>query len=633
MILTGDFETHFTKDYSLTKMSEVEYVLDPRFEAIMLSLKRDDNPSEVHVGEPAIRQALSSVDWSKTAWLSHNTRFDGAILAWRFGHVPGLYLDTLSMARATLHWVIGKSSLRAISEALKLAPKGTEVENARGKRLVDFTPEELDRYKAYCIRDNENCWEIFQALRAHFNPSELKLIDLVLRMFVLPQVRLDERVLDQHLAEVRREKQAALAEVSGIDKSVFSSNVKFAKLLEDHGVDVPMKISPTTGSEIPAIARNDWAFKELCADGNQPPIVQALLATRMSVKSTIDETRAESLLGISRTTWPTQGIGWAPVPLKYSGARTHRLSGDGGTNWQNLRRGSLIRKAIVAPEGYRIVHRDASQIEARMVAWLAGCDTLLSAFAEGRDVYSEFASVIYSKPVTKADVMSRFIGKTAILSLGYSAGAARFRHMLYIGSGGISKKVSLDEAGEIVDTYRNTYREIPKLWRNCNKLLDKMVKDLQATDQDKTTVFGSILDRVPVLPTRDSLWLPNNLCIRYPDLDYHDTGDDLEMCYKDAYGAYRRIYGAKIVENISQALSRIIVTNIILRVEQVTGYHPWLSCHDSLGYCVPEGEAKAMDAELERQFAQRPSWAADLPLASEGGFGRTLLDAERGVNQ
>lgn len=625
MIVSGDFETYYDKDYSLTKLSEVEYILDARFEVIMLSLKINNNASRVYVGHDNIARALSHLNWDDVAWLSHNTRFDGSILAWRYGYVPRLYLDTLSMARAVTHWWIGKSSLKAVSEFLKLPPKGDEVVRAIGKRLADFTPQELDAYATYCERDNDNAYEIFKALRSHVPTSELRLIDLVLRMFILPQVTLDATVITQYLDEVRAEKALALDQVAGIPKDHFSSNQKFAELLTHYGVVVPTKTSPQTGEDIPALARGDWEFKELCADTSQPAIVQTLLATRTSVKSTIDETRAEKLLRLARTTWPTQGNGWATVPLKYSGARTHRLSGDGGLNFQNLRRGSTLKKALRAPKGYRIVHRDASQIEARMVAWMAGCDTLVEAFDQGRDVYSEFATIVYGRLITRADTLERFVGKTGILGLGYGCGPPRFRHMLFIGAGGVSLKVELPEAETIVYTYRSTYPEIVDLWGDFDGLLHDMIQG-RVSDP-------SLLARVPVEPVREGLFLPNDLCIHYPGLNYIYNNNRRDICYDDPYGGTRKLYGAKVVENVSQALARIIVTDIALRTYDSTGDSPWLSTHDSLDYCVPLSEAEEVDRVLTQEFARRPSWAMDLPLASEGGWGETLLDAERGVNQ
>jgi DNA polymerase bacteriophage-type len=626
-IISGDWETYYSRDYSLTKMSEAEYILDDRFEAIMLALKIDSGPSVVHIGQRAIEEALAQLDWANIAWLSHNTRFDGSILAWRYGYVPKLYLDTLSMARAITHWVLGKSSLKAVSKYLELPPKGDEVLRAQDKRLADFTPEELSAYSQYCARDNDNCYDIFNVLRGCFQNTELQLIDLILRMYIIPQVQLDPAIIEEHLAEVRAEKQLALEQVAGIDKEHFSSNQKFAELLTRYGVTVPTKISPTTGSEIPALARGDWDFKELCADPSNSPFVQALLSTRRSVKSTIDETRAEALLRISKLTWPTQGTSWAPVPLKFSGARTHRLSGDGGINFQNIRRGSSLRRALHAPDGYRIVHRDASQIEARMVAWMSWCLPLMSAFATNQDVYSAFASRVYGRTITKEDKLERFVGKTGVLGLGYGCGPARYRHMLFIGSGGLSVQIEPVEAEFIVSAYRDQFPEIVDLWKAFNYVLINMIGN--------TTTIGlrhSIVANLPIKFSNEAIWLPNGLSIQYPNLGYSYTEDGREICYDDPYGGRRKIYGAKVVENISQALARIVVTDIAVRVYQVTGYSPWLSTHDSLDYCVPLSEAEDMDAELARQFAIRPVWADELPLASEGGWGKSLYDAERGAN-
>lgn len=627
-IITIDFETFYDREYSLSKLSEAEYILDPRFEVIMCAVKLGDNPSRVYVG-PEIAPALGKIDWPNSAMLAHNTRFDGAILRWHYGHDPGMYLDTLSMARATTHWEIGKSSLKALSEHLGLPPKGDEAVRAIGKRLRDFSADELADYKTYCARDNDNAFDIFQSLYPHVSEQELALIDMILRMFIEPQVQLDAEILVQHIDEVRCVKAAALDQVKGIGKSRFSSNPQFAELLREHGVIVPEKTSPRTGEKIPALARGDWGFKELCADPNLPPFVQVLLATRQSAKSTIDETRAEKFLRLSGLEWPSttvSGEGWAPVPLKYSGARTHRLSGDGGINFQNIRRGSSLRKALVAPDGWRVVHRDASQIEARMVAWMAQCLDLLGAFDDPScDVYCEFARIVYGRTITKADKLERFVGKTAILGLGYGCGAEKFRHMLFIGNGGISLKVSTDEAQVVVNAYRKLFPDITYLWSEVNKLLHSMVRGSPG--------LVGLLTRLPIKPKRDRLVLPSGLSVRYPGLGYTHSIEGTDITYDDPHGGKVKLYGAKAVENISQALARIVVTDIALRIRNATGFLPWLSTHDSLDYCVPEDEAAWLDGYLAEEFAMRPNWAGELPLASEGGWGRTLHDAERGANE
>jgi DNA polymerase len=637
MIISGDFETRYDQQYSLSKMSEVDYILDHRFQSIMCAIKVDDKPSEVFIGHDAIARKLSTFDWSKCAWLSHNTRFDGSILAWRYGIEPALYLDTLSMARATTHWTIGRSSLKHLSDYLGLPPKGDEVVRAIGKRLEDFTPSELDAYADYCIRDNDNCYDIFNIMRPLFQTSELRLIDLFLRMFIIPQVKLDPNVLAEYLQQVRADKETALAKVSHIDKSVFSSNQKFNLLLESMGVDVPLKVSPTTGLEIPALAKNDREFRELCMDASLPTEVQAVLAARMGAKSTIEETRAQKLLDLSLREWPDHTTSWAPVPLKHYGARTGRPSGDSGLNWLNFKRGAMVRHAIVAPAGYRIVHRDASQIEARMVAWLAGCKVLIDAFAAGRDVYSEFASIVFGRPVTKANALERFIGKTGILGLGYGCGWEKFRHMLFIGSGGMSHNASEDEAKAIVRTYRKAYPQIPDLWAENSVMLARIIRMSRPTSTQMMRQpppwkehLALIQLETVITPGFDALHLPNGMCICYPNIRFerNPSTNTFEMVYNNPYGSQVKIYGAKATENISQALARIVVTDSAVRMYDLTGYHPFLTTYDSLDYCVPEADAPWFDRQLEREFATRPSWAPDLPLASEGGYGRSLLIAE-----
>lgn len=636
MIVTGDYETYYDKDYSLSKMSTVEYLLDHRFEVLMLSLKLGDAPSEILVGHAAVAARLAQLDWDSIAWLSHHTAFDGAILAWHFGHTPKMWLDTLSMCRAATHWNIGRSSLKAVSDYLGLPPKGDEVVRAQGKHLVNFSHQELQDYAAYCIRDNENCREIFDIVRPCFEASELRLIDLVQRMFIQPQIRLNPHLLAEHLASVQADKAQILAGVANIDRSVFSSQQQFAQLLESKGVEVPKKISPTTGEEIPALAKGDRAFKELCEDTTQPLEVQTLLAARLSVKSTIEETRSEKLLQLSLKSWPDGRALLSPVPLKYSGARTHRLSGDDKYNWQNFQRGSRIREAIEAPPGFRVVHRDSSQIEARMTSWLAGCDHLTAAFAQGRDVYSEFASTVYGRPITKANIKERFVGKTSILGLGYGAGPTRFRNMLFIGNGGVSVTVSEEEAENIVHAYRRRYPEIRDLWRAGDQLLAHMLMFSGRLPKGPGTILWvSPFDNV-VQVGYEGLWLPNGLCIVYPGLEsgWNYLTERVETTYYTPNGGGRvKIYGAKVIENISQGLSRIILTDIAVRVFEETDYHPALSTHDSLDYIVPEAEASVWDAYLEQEFAKVPPWALGLPLASEGGWGRNLAEAERRVNQ
>jgi DNA polymerase len=436
---------------------------------------------------------------------------------------------------------------------------------------------------------------------------------------------------------------------------VFASNQKFADLLKSRGIEPPKKISKTTGKETWALARNDRAFKDLCHDESLPLEVQAILAARVNAKSTIEETRTERMLGLAKRGWSDRdagwmpapetvthpyapylsainGTGWMPVPLRYYGAHTGRFSGDGGFNFQNFKRDSRIKAAIRAPTGYRIIHRDSSQIEARMVAFLAGCDPLLKAFAEGRDVYCEFGTSLYDRTITKADKVQRWVSKTAVLGLGYGMGAERFKHTLYIGSAGISLDVSLEDAQHIVTHYRRVFPEIPLLWRRAEYLLRDMIAlgSEKLEGQKNPKINQKPRGKVPVVGyTANAILLPNGLKIIYPELTEDEDG---EFTYCTARNEQKKLFGGKITENISQALARIVITDIMVRVYKDTGYHPILMTHDSLDYVCPESEVHDWDRYLEEQFALRPAWAPELPLASEGGWGSNLLNAEKHEN-
>ncbi len=645
MIVTVDLETYYSSEYSLSRMTEIDYILDPRFQFICASAKIGDAPVQRAWGQAAIEALLRPLPWDRVALLAHNNRFDGAILAWRLGLVPQLYLDTLSMARALTHSKIGRSSLAAVSKYLGLPDKGDEVVRAIGKRAEDFSPDEAARYMAYCDRDTDNCRAIFDTMRASMPTSELSVIDWNLRMFIQPQVSLNSDMLAQHLHQVRADKEAAYGRLAHIDRAVFSSNAKFADLLESLGVDVPQKISPTTGKPMPALAKNDVAFKELAADESLPMDAQAAIAIRLSAKSTIEETRTERMLNLSLREWGGGVRGIAPVPLKYYAAHTGRFGGDGGFNWQNFQRGSKVRHAVEAPPGHVIVHRDASQIEARMNAFLSGCEKLLLAFERGEDIYSQFASVFYGMQVTKEDKLRRFVGKTSILGLGYGMGAPRFKTTLFLGQGGVSVRVDDNEARSIVQTYRKTYPEIPFLWDRAEGMLFRMVGKSIAYDGSDTSrrlMTQMTLPGVQEIPaiefTANEIWMPNGLFIPYPNMRIEPadptTGLGGGFVYDGPRGEndIRHLFGGKVVENLCQALSRIIITDTARRVKSEAGLWPWLTTHDSLDYCVPHQNAVEFDAYLDQQFAIRPPWAPTLPLASEGGWGFTLADAEKARN-
>ena len=409
-IITIDFETAYGGDLGFAKQTTEEYIRDPRFEVIGVAVQvNDEKPVWFSGDAQELYQFLASFDWGNSLALAHNAVFDGAILNWKFGITPKGWLDTLSMGRA-LHGTNVGGSLKVLAEFYSLGVKGEQVAKYINYFRKDFDPYELVDYGSYCKNDVVLTWELFNAMSTDFPPIELRLIDLTIRMFTEPVLRLDKFVLNQHLALIKLAKAQALG---AYDKDILMSNPKFAQMLITFGVVPPMKISPANGKQTFAFSKTDEEFKALLE--HPIPQVQGLVAARLGVKSTIEETRTERFLGIAER-------GALPVPLRYYAAHTGRWGGDDKVNLQNLPRGSELKNAIIAPDGYVLIDSDSSQIEARMLAWLAEQNDLVEAFENGEDVYKIMASAIYNKSIASITKDERFVGKTTILGAGYGMG-------------------------------------------------------------------------------------------------------------------------------------------------------------------------------------------------------------------
>ena len=417
-LLTIDFETFYSKDVGFSKLTTEEYVRHPDFHVIGVSVKNGSEEAQWASGtDRELYKWLQQFDWENSVVLAHNATFDGSILSWRYDIRPKFWMDTLCMGRA-IHGVEVGGSLGALTERYELGVKGDATKWAIGLRREDFTEQQLSDYGDYCINDVELTYKLFNKMLPGFPKKELHLINLTTRMFTEPVLRLDVPLLQQHLADVQEVKTKLLANLKitedGVERVVevdeLMSNNKFAAALRSLGVEPPMKISLTTGKEALALAKSDEEFKALAT---HPKLeVQALVAARLGVKSTLEETRTERFLEIASR-------GELPIPLKYYAAHTGRWGGDDKINLQNLpSRGDnagKLKMAIKAPVGHTMIDADSSQIEARVLAWLAGQDNIVKAFANGEDVYRIMASTIYGKAFDQITKEERFVGKTTIL--------------------------------------------------------------------------------------------------------------------------------------------------------------------------------------------------------------------------
>lgn len=624
-VITLDFETYFSQDYSLKSgsLNTSSYIRHLEFKVQCVGIKIDNEPVAWY-RDRDVDRALRSIDWSRSALLCHHAAFDGLILSHHFGIVPAYYLDTLSMARALHSNALG-ASLDTVASFYKLGNKLPDV-LSKTKGLRDLPDDLMQSLGQYCALDVELCRLIYEKMRSGFPQAELDLIDMTVRMFCDPVLQIDIERVGLALVQEQIEKQRAI-DNSGVTLEVLSSSDKFAHALLSLGIDPPTKISPRTEKVTWAFSKTDLDFIEL--KGHHEPKVRNLVTGRLAAKSTIGESRAQRFLEVGRD---GQRL---PVYLNYFGAHTGRWSAGNKMNLQNLKRGGELRRSILAPEGHVIVVADSAQIEARVTAWLAKDAELLLLFAEGADVYKHMASLIYNLPTEAISKEQRFIGKIAVLGLGYGMGWAKFKHTLATGAMGPAVDMSDEDCQQIVRKYRYTRMPIVKLWNQMDAILHRMV--IKRSGEFYPLKYDD----------ECRIWMPNGLYLQYPFLtaEYDPIGDKMvNYQYFDYVTGIRnrmtgtqpkpqdgkKIYGGLLTENVVQALSRIIISEQMLRISNqlkeqgdFTGgpYRRVVTMtHDEIVVTVPKEEGQATLDMMISEMRTPPDWCADLPLNAEGGF-------------
>ena len=615
MKLILDFETFYSVPYSLTKMTTMEYVRDDLFKIHGVGIQLEDWSAPEYIYEEDVEETLLDI-WESHETIElvcHNTRFDAYILARRFGLYADFYYDTMSMSAGLFPGQ--KSNLASLCERLwpsdPTMRKGEELKQTKG--IEDLSPELSKTLGEYCIQDVRITREAFNLMIGEYPEQELRLIDLHIRMFVNPKFILDRGTVEEFLAEEQRT-QTDLVAASGYTAKQLGSNPQFAEILESLDIPIPKKISPTTNKETFAFAKNDINFQELQTSNTQ---FKHIWDARLAVKSTINRTRAKRMLNAA-----DPYTNELAVALKYYGAHTGRASGAEKLNFQNLRRGSILRRALHAPEDHSVVVVDSAQIEARVLAWVSNQLELLQLFADDIDVYCAFANHIYpdKTPVTKEqNPLERFVGKVAILGLGYGMGWRKFQKTLEAGALGADPLLITDsEAEKIVQTYRRANYMIQGYWGTASKMLFAMMQ------KDKPPIPWG-----PLMVTYQQIILPNGMALKYPGLRLVDGENGRELVYNLVLPSSAtdeemiesrstvRTYGAKMVENIVQALARIIVMDQMLEINEK--YPVALTVHDEVVSIVPDEIASDAFAFMLKTMKTPPNWAPNLPLDAEGG--------------
>ena len=671
-LVSLDFETFYSAEYTLSKLSTSEYVRDPRFKAQMVGIKIGNAKTKIVLAKN-IGLELAKINWATHSLLCHNTPFDGFILHQHYGIHPLFYYDSLAMARGLHSNDIG-ASLHEVS--IHYGGQGKiegSLEETKGVLVWDKAMNA--KTGIYCTNDVEEMLRVFKLMLPKMPADEIDLIDLTCRMFCDPVLKVDIPRVEKELARELAHRDDLLSSIVDLDeydmtkllkgkekllppkerdilmvKRIIGSSERFAELIRAEGVEPPLKISPAwmkldkAARESPegqdrkyayAFAKDDLAFinmPDMCDewgyDLNDPEQVklmvakqarlQALVDTRIAVKSTSNITRAERFL--------TAGANGMPLPIGYAYYRAHtgRFGGNNKMNFQNLKRGGELRLSILAPKGHMIAVADSGQIECRVNAWLWGQDDLVEAFrvadtwdkktmgvatGENRDAYCRFADDVYGREVTTNDSLERFVGKVCVLGLGYMMGAPKLQLTFAKGAlGGPPVYFELERCQAIVNAYRQKNAKIIMGWKICDRIIEDMASGREGE-------YG------PIRWEANTIWLPNGMALKYPDLR-KAIGDKgwPEWTYGSTLKGVpirKKIYSGLLNENIVQALARIIVMWQMLQSSRK--YRVVLTTHDEFASIAKTAQAERCFAHMNKWMKTAPAWCADIPLNSEGG--------------
>jgi DNA polymerase len=611
-----DFETYFGDDYTLSKMTTEAYIRDPRFEAHGAAIKWDKSTSAVWYDQRELAYILKEEDWSDVFLICHHSQFDGFILSHHYNVNPAMFGCTLSMARLLLgnHLSV---SLDSVRRHFGMASKTTPYHLFRGKKWAAIDDNARRQIAEGACDEVESIWKIFGLLMQQgFPVAELDVVDSVVRMFTDPVLELDTAML----AELWREeatKKINGVEALGITKEQLSSGDKFAELLMAEGVEIETKTSPK-GNEIYAFAKNDPFMRDYLLE-HENPRVRALAEARIDAKSTLLQTRAESLGWIASR-------GPCPIYLYYAGAGTLRPSGGGGINPLNFKRGSALRRAIKAPQGFYLAPIDSSQLECRILHYLAGGpdDPVIQKFRNGEDPYVDIASQFYQEEIYKPkpddpryDEMTakRGMGKQGRLMNGFGASGKQFKATAASGTYGPRVDMTLDEAEAFVALYRRTNPSVcarnTGYWAQCERMLARL-------GGGPPTEFG------PLHIENHRIYIQGRPMI-YDTIQYYtpQPGDDNPKTgwrVKKRDG-WRFIWGSKLTQNICEGVETVIVSEALVRIKKKYGIRTLNWPYDELLLLIPKnGREEEMLQLCLAEMKQEPSWLPGLPLDAEGAI-------------
>lgn len=686
-LITLDFETYYSKKdkYSLKTMTYEKYIRSDQFEIIGLAVKINDKKAEwlaPHEIEDWLKHIEIAYGWDNVRVVAHNGRFDMAILGWVYNIYPHQIADTMLMSRACQlwdgnsldnvtkqlrdnhHWGLHKTTdgearcgeLKSVDDLTYAMEKGSEVHDADGKRLMDFTDEEYDAYAEYAMLDVDLTWSAYKwfMTQRKFPEKEIEVMTLTIEMFTYPVIELHKPVLLEVEKTVNGKRQSLLDKVGATVEDLRSDD-KFAVLLVELGVEPPTKLN-AKGQTKYAFAKKDLAFLKLLE--HEDKNVVALVEARLGNKSSQAVTRVKSLLEMADR-------GLMPIPLEYYAAHTGRWGGSDTINLQNFNRNQLVnestpfgtkvfyadkadavvevkedgqvllaraglvendeellhvmglRDALKAPKGKKLVVFDLSQVELRSNAWEWEEQWVLDTLVSGKDIYKVTAASTYGIEYEDVNKSQRFVGKSQQLGLGYGAGVPGLKVVM----GQRSEEFTDKELQGFVNAYRINSPNIVRGWKQCKSALGAMVSGV-SIEFCRRNLLRTDGQRIA---------LPNGLHLTYRGIHTRpgDMGAEFWFWGKNKQTKkpdWERTFGGKIDENLTQALCRIIMADIMVDIRKEFKKNKWtrddahicLTVHDEVIVCCKDEIAEEVSEIMQYQMKANRDWYFDLPLDCAG---------------
>ena len=678
-LITLDFETYWdSRCYTLSKMSAIEYVRDARFHAQMMGVRIDRGPVSVFEHEQ-IPEALKALDLSNPAHIvvGHNINgFDGLILSEVYECHPACILDTMVMMRWCGLSRVMQENLKTLTHHFRCGEKKAGTVVSDGKRTkAEFDPAEWEFFKQYCADDVQQTSDCCFKMLPFMTADAILFASITAKMATEPALVLNKPLLEEYVAEVNASTAAARVEISHLFhfetdeefQKAIRSAPSFCAMLRQLGAEPPMKISEaktaTRKAELEAKAKGDSVTARLAQQAldegdyqvyapslskqdidflnmqeHPDERVALLVRTRLENNSSIAKSRGEKLIRMAEYGKPL------PVMLKAYHAHTSRYGAGNsegktdGVQIQNLPKRDpkmlKLRQGIRVPAGYKLVAADSSQIEARMLAYLANQQDLLDAFRNGADPYADLAEKIFGVPSKeihdgakggdKRLKTYRNVGKTAILSAGYGTSAIKYSNTL------LRQGVKLDEepgehekaAKQAHAVYRANNRAIVNFWYYCQKVIDHILEGGEGYfggPNDCVFHYGT-MDVPGMDDTIPSIEMPSGYKLRYPGLRAEPAERGYECFFDKPLGrniVKTRIYGPMLTENLTQGISFQLLMWQACRMMEA-GINIKGNIHDAFFTIVPESDADATLKVMLDIMKTPPPWLPGIPIDAEG---------------